>query len=328
MKLNELGERKLIKEIISILDKGQVAVGPGDDCAAIESGDQYILITTDMITKSTHLHDSITPYQIGWFIVAINLSDIAAKGGIPLGIVISVGLPEDLGLEFLSKLTEGMNDCTSEFSTAVIGGDMKSNPEITLAGTAIGTVQKEEFMPRIGCKPGDLIAITGQLGSAAAGYYSLVNSWDKEKYASSIKSLFEPYPRLNEGRTLARTGAITSCMDISDGLAASIYQLSELNKVGFEIDLENIPTSPDAVKIAGHLDVPVQDLSLYFGGDYELILTLKPEMSDKVIESLEKETGTILTVIGKVIENMENYLIIDNEKTVLENRGYEHFTNK
>ncbi len=326
MKLNELGERKLIKEILSILDKGQVAVGPGDDCAAIEFGDQFILITTDMITKSTHLHDSIIPYQIGWFIIAINLSDIAAKGGVPLGIVVSVGLPEDLGLEFLTEMTNGMNDCAREFSTSVIGGDMKANPEITLSGTAIGKVAKTEFMGRQGCHPGDLVAVTGELGTAAAGYYALTNSSDRSKNKDGIKALFEPYPRINEGQTLAHTGAITSSMDISDGLAASLYQLSELNNVGFEIEFDKVPKSQDAVKISDQLGIPVQDLSLYFGGDYELVVTLNPELSDKAIDMLKKETGTPLTVIGKVTSDKNNILIINNEMMSLENRGYEHFT--
>jgi thiamine-monophosphate kinase len=326
MKLNDLGERKLIKEIMSILGKGQVAVGPGDDCAAIEFGDQFILITTDMITKSTHLHESITPYQIGWFIIAINLSDIAAKGGIPLGLVVSVGLPEDLVLEFLTEMTNGMNDCALEFSTSVIGGDMKANPEITLSGTAIGKVAKTEFMGRYGCHQGDLVAVTGNLGAAAAGYYALTNSLDRSEYTDGIKALFEPYPRINEGRTLARSGAITSSMDISDGLAASLYQLSELNEVGFEIEFDKVPKSPDAVKISEQLGIPIPDLSLYFGGDYELVVTLNPELSDKAIDILEKETGTRLTVIGKVTDTKNNTLIINNEIRELENRGYEHFT--
>jgi thiamine-monophosphate kinase len=326
MKLNDLGERNLIKEILSIIDQDPIAVGPGDDCAAIESGDQYILVTTDMITKSTHLHENIKPFQIGWFIVAINLSDISAKGGIPLGIVVSVGLPEDLEVQFLSDMVTGMNDCARKFSTAIIGGDMKSNPEITLSGTAIGKVQKDEFMGRKGCNPGDLVAVTGSLGDAAAGYYALIRSLDKNKYSNCIRSLFEPIPRLFEGQTLSKSGAVTCCMDISDGLAASLYQLGEVNEVGFEIDLSKIPTSSNAVKIADRLDIPVQDLSLYFGGDYELILTLKPEMSDNVIEKFRNETGTELTVIGKVIEKKYNYLIINDERMDLENRGYEHFT--
>lgn len=326
MKLYDLGERKLIKEILSILDKGQAAVGPGDDCAAIEFGDQFILITTDMITKSTHLHESITPYQIGWFIVAINLSDIAAKGGVPLGIVVSIGLPEDLGLEFLTEMTKGMNDCTRGFSTSVIGGDMKANPEITLSGTAIGKVPKTEFMGRQGCNPGDLVAVTGELGAAAAGYYALINYLDRSEYSGGIKALFEPYPRLTEGRTLARSGAVTCSMDISDGLAASLHQLTELNDVGFEIEFDNVPKSVDAVKISDQLGIPVQDLSLYFGGDYELVVTLNPELSDKAIDMFKKETGTRLTVIGKVTSDKKHILIINNEKMQLENRGYEHFT--
>ena len=94
-KLSDLGERKAIQLISEILSKGDVAVGIGDDCAAIDMGEEYLLVSTDMISQKTHIPEQMTPFQIGWFIVAINLSDIAAKGGMPLGLVLSFGLPKE-----------------------------------------------------------------------------------------------------------------------------------------------------------------------------------------------------------------------------------------
>ena len=94
-KLSDLGERRVIRLISNILSKGDEIVGIGDDCAALEFGEEYLLVSTDMIYKKTHVPEIMTPWQIGWFVVAINLSDIAAKGGKPLGLVLSLGLPRD-----------------------------------------------------------------------------------------------------------------------------------------------------------------------------------------------------------------------------------------
>lgn len=318
MKLKDIGERKAIEEIVKILgEKSDI----GDDCAKIDFGEKYLLLTTDMITESTHIPVNSTPWQIGWHIIAINLSDIAAKGGEPLGILISLGLPKDYSDSFLKELTNGMKDCTDTYKTEIIGGDTKENENLTLCGTAIGIVSKNEFIPRIGAKIGDLVAVTGSLGKAAAGYYSL-NNKNFEDEINSLKSLLEIKPRIKEGRVLAKTGVVTSCMDISDGLASSIYQLSKMNNVGFEIYFNKVPVSPEVKKLSEKLQVKLEEMVLYFGGDYELLLTIKPSEVKIAVSAIEKIGGT-LSIIGKVTEK-ENFLLLNSNYHKLENRGYEH----
>ncbi len=321
-KLSDLGERKAIELILKILTKGDVAVGPGDDCAAIDMGKEYLLITTDMISQKTHIMKEMTPFQIGWFIVAINLSDIAAKGGKPLGMVLSFGLPKGTSEAFLKELTKGADACATKFNTSIIGGDMKESSDVALCGTAFGKVKKDEFMPRIGAQVGNIIAVTGTLGKAGAGYYNLKNKiLDKD----ISKALLEPIPKLKEGEMLARQKCVTSCMDISDGLSSSLYQLQELNNVGFEINLNSIPISSELIELnKKQSGLDIYNIALHFGGDYELLLTIPPHKFEKAKEAL-KEIGTDLIAIGKVIRE-EEVLIVDNKvKKVLENKGYEHF---
>lgn len=316
MKLEEIGERKAIEKIIKILgEKGEI----GDDCAKVDFGENYLLLTTDMITKSKHIPNKATPWQIGWHIVAINLSDISAKGGTPLAFLISIGLPKKYSVKFLEELALGMKDCAIKYKTKIIGGDTKENENLILAGTAIGIVLKNEYMPRIGARVGDLVGVTGNLGKASAGYYSLKN---KENEINGIKSLLEIKPRINEGRALAKSGAVTSCMDISDGLASSLFQLSKINNIGFEIDFDKIPVAKEAEKISKKLNMNLEELVLYFGGDYELVVTLKQKIVEKAISAVEK-IGSNLTIIGKVTER-ENFLFKNNDYEKLENRGYEH----
>jgi thiamine-monophosphate kinase len=323
--LRTIGERKAINLITSILTPGteEVAVGPGDDCAALRIGDDYIVITTDMATEKTHFPPNITPYQVGWHIVAINLSDLAAKGARPLGVVVAAGMPKNYNVKFLENMTEGMNSCATTYGTTIIGGDIKSHEQLTLTGTAIGRVPRTEFMSRKGARPGDFVGVTGTLGRAGAGYYTLKHKLappDREVFIG----LFEPKPRLVEGQALAKSGTVTSCMDISDGLANSLFQLAEINNIGFDIVFDDIPTSKDAEELAKTLEMPLEDLTIYFGGDYELLVTVKKERWSEAVSAVTG-VGSTLTKIGFVNNNQELNLIKEGEKFPLENRGYEHF---
>ena len=320
-KLSDLGERKAIKLIENVVSKGDVAVGIGDDCAAIEMGDSYLLVTTDMISQKTHIPKDMTPFQIGWFAIAINLSDIAAKGGKPLGLVLSLGLPKNTSEDFLRELMKGADSCAKQFDISIVGGDTKENPEITICGTAFGIVKKDEFMPRKGAKPGDIVAVTGTLGKAGAGYCAVKNNLHEK---AILKGLVEPWPRIKEGRILAQEKIVTSCMDISDGLSSSLYQLQEINNVGFEIDQEKIPMSIELLHFQKYKKTDVHRYALHFGGDHELLITIPPDKFDKAVKSVKK-IGTALTAIGKVTKEREIKLVIKNKKEILKNLGYEHF---
>lgn len=321
-KLLDIGERAAIQLILDNISKGDVAVGPGDDCSAIEFEEDYLLISTDMISQKTHIPKEMTPFQTGWFIVAINLSDIAAKGGKPLGIVLTFGLPKDKSEEYLKNLVKGADKCATQYGTSIIGGDMKENPNVVFSGTALGIVKKNDFMSRKGTQPGDVVTVTGSLGKAAAGYYVLKHNLGNKKI---LKGLFEPHPRLNEGMKIAKAKIVTSCMDLSDGLSSSLYQLQELNHVGFEIETEKIPISQDLIEISQYINnLDANEISIHSGGDYELLLTVSPdnfEKAKKIIKNLEN----VLTPIGTVIE--ENKIVISHKgkKKILKNKGYEHF---
>ena len=321
-KLSDIGEREAIRVISNILTKGDVAVGIGDDCAALEFGKDFLLVSTDMVSKKTHIPKIMTPWQIGWFIVAINLSDIAAKGGKPLGLVLSLNLPKHTSDLFLEELNEGADKCATTYNTAIIGGDTKENPNITLCGTAFGIVPKDEFMPRKGTKPNDIVAVTGSLGKAGAGYYATKHNIDDKKI---LEGLLEPKPKLQEGITLAKEKIVTSCMDISDGLSSSLYQLQKLNKVGFEIKQEKIPLSPMLLKLSTKdKNLNIYKYGLHFGGDYELLLTMPPDKFEKAQKTI-KNTGGQLTNIGKVTEGNKIYISDKGVKKILPDKGYEHF---
>jgi thiamine-monophosphate kinase len=321
-KLSDLGERKAIQIISSILSPGDSPVGLGDDCAVIDLGKDYLLVTTDMLFEKTHIPPGMSAYQIGWFLCAINLSDIAAKGGIPLGLVVSLGLPKKTSESFLRELTKGLDACATTYGTTIVGGDTKETQEITLSGTAFGRVNKDEFMPRKGAKPGDVVAVTGSLGKAGAGYYALQHKITDKKIT---QSLFEPIPRLKEGRVLARSHCVGSCMDLSDGLSTSLYQLQEINGVGFEIDRQIIPVASELMTLKKKIKtLDAEKIALHFGGDYELLVTIPQDVFEKT-QKIVKKQGVCLHPIGTVTRTKKIILRNGEKQVVLENKGYEHF---
>ena len=320
--LADLGERAAIRCIREILTKGTNSKGIGDDCATIDLGKEYLLVTTDMMYQRTHIPVQMTPYQMGWFLVASNLSDIAAKGGTPLGLVLSFGFPKKISVQFFKELIKGADACAVSFDTTIVGGDTKETQEITLCGTAFGTVKKDEFMSRTGAQPGDVVAVTGTLGKAGAGYYALKRHYSEKKL---FKAFLEPVPKLKEGRLLAKQHSVRSSIDISDGLSASLYELHEINNVGFEIQQSALPLASElCLLVAKNHDIDPYSLALHFGGDYELLVTVSAEAIEKTQKTLRKH-GVDLRVIGTVTKKKNIVLLDGANKRILENKGYEHF---
>jgi len=316
--LREIGERDSVKLIRAVLDSAS-DIGEGDDCAVLELGDNYLLLTTDVIVEGRHFPRGTDGRTVGWLVVAVNLSDIAAMGGKPLGVVVAAALPKHKSAAYLKAVSRGMKACAASFDTEVVGGDTKESRITTLAGFALGIAPKDKVMLRKGAKPGDMLAVTGTLGLAAAGYHS-IKSKPKKGSKKGLEALLKPRPLIGEGLILSGTGKVTSCMDLSDSLASSLHQLSELNNVGFEVEYEKLPISKE-VHSCG---IEPKRAALYFGGDYQLLLTIKKNAFSGVKKSLKK-SGTNLTIIGRVTKKADKILIVDDKIERLENKSYEHF---
>jgi len=275
-----------------------------------------------MISEITHIPKTMTPWQIGWFVVAINLSDIAAKGGKPIGFLLSLGLPRDKNEDFLMDLINGAKACTSKYKTMIIGGDTKENVSITVCGTVLGIINKNNFMSRKGIKSGDIVAVTGSLGKAAAGFFCIENNLNMPEI---IKGLFEPNPKIMEGLSLAKEKIVTASMDISDGLSSSLYQLADFNNIGFEIIMEKIPLSNELVRLSKeYKNLDTYKNALHFGGDYELLLTVNPK-NFEIAQNCIKKIGGNLTEIGVATKEIDIFIEYKKVKKILLNKGYEHF---
>src|SRR5690606_13025223 len=161
--------------------------------------------TTDILHRHSDFPENMNPWQISWMAVAVNLTDIAAMGAEPAGLLMAVGLPPEDDLYFIDELFSRFRDYTAYYSTHILRDNTDSHQELTVTGTALGWVEKDLVLRRSGARPGDLLCTTGSLGGAGGGLYA----WQEERLDSPlIEKLLEPEPRLAEGRTLAKSGAV------------------------------------------------------------------------------------------------------------------------
>ncbi|MDD1755644.1 MAG: thiamine-phosphate kinase [Methanomassiliicoccales archaeon] len=319
-RLSEMGEKEAVRRIQNLIaDRGASSnIGPGDDAAAVDLGVIYLVATTDIMAQSTHILPGMSYWQVGWSLAAINYSDVAAMGAKPIGLLVSMGLPRDFESNDLDEVFRGILDCCEFAGGELLGGDTKETKEITLAGSALGTVGKREILLRRGASPGDLLCVTGSVGLAAAGYHSLAN---RLSFKAAEKAILEPSPKVREGMLLSASGAVTSCMDVSDGLSSSVHTLSGMSRVSFSLDFDEIPVEDEVLEVAEALDLDPIELALYYGGDYQLLFTVRPKGLDRLRDAL----GNDFSVIGEAKAPGENVLVRGSEIIRLENRGYEHF---
>ncbi|MBM4248083.1 MAG: thiamine-phosphate kinase [Euryarchaeota archaeon] len=314
-RLDERGERWMVGRIQRLLGDRTV----GDDTAYIPWGRDYLLATTDATTIRTH-YPWHSPEAWGWYVAAVNLSDIACKGGEPLGLLLSLLLPRETEVATVEGIMRGAKRCCARYGTKVAGGDTKEGREICLVGAAFGRVGRAEFMPRGGARPGDILALTGTLGAAASGYIALQEGVTGPGLRGEERRLLRPYPRVFEGRAAARTRAVHACTDLSDGLLASVHQLCLPSGVGAEVMWEAVPVSA-ALRRRGQA---TEEWALGFGGDFELLMAVPPGRFDKVRRAVRGK-GTRLTAIGSVRRERKVELVGRGWRRPLKYGGWEHF---
>lgn len=325
-KVSSVGERALISRLSEIFNAPEgkekrwkgILIGAGsDDCAVLDlKGEDCLVVTTDMLHRTTDFPVEMTPWQMGWMSAAVNLSDVAAMGAEPAGLLMAIGMPLDTEIAFVEELARGIQACAEFCGTAVIGGDLDTHAELTITGTALGRVKKSQLLLRKGAKPGDLVCVTGYTGSAGAALKAIQSK--KPVSETVLKALFEPIPRTKEARKLAESGAVTAMMDTSDGLALSLYDLARQSKIGFRIREAALPILQEVRAFASGPE-ELLEFALYTGGDFELIFTVDPERLKKV------QNICNLTIIGECTK-YETGIVLESPEcrlTFIEQRGYQ-----
>lgn len=334
----EIGEFSLIDRIKKILPKvndPQLLVDIGDDAALIKvSNQRAFIITCDIQIEGQHFRrEYMSPYQIGQRAIAVNLSDIAAMGGIPRYALVSLGLPPSLAVEEYDSLFCGMKDELYAASAAIIGGNLaRSADKLIVDITLLGEVNLPHFRTRSGARAGDRIVVSGKLGASGAGFEVLQKYGMNypEKFRPEVEAHIHPQPRIELGKELAQLDFVTAMIDISDGLAGDLYHICEMSNVGAVINFDQLPLAENIHDISSMTGTSVFDLALHSGEDYELLFTVHPEASKEEMKALSDRLSLPLTEIGKILPAIEDYYVQNNkgEKIALQPKGWDHFVNR
>ena len=328
MKVSDLGEFGLIELLAEIATKSRakpLLVDIGDDAAAWHSEYGVQLATSDALIQDVHFTLGTTTWrELGWKALAVNLSDIAAMGGIPQYALVSLGLPGDTEVEHMAQLYEGMADLARLFDVGIVGGDVVAAPLIILNLTVVGSAQGN-ILTRTAASLGDQIAVTGYLGASGGGMAMLQRGiqFDEETTTHLRQAHLKPYPRVREGQLLACHG-VRAAIDLSDGLASDLAKLCKASKVGARLFIDQIPIHPS---VRNSFRDDYLYLALAGGEDYELLFTGSSKVIDKVRELLPCP----MSVIGDIVsDELGKVMLFDDQgkEIKLEKEGWDHFAPK
>jgi thiamine-monophosphate kinase len=295
MKLGEVGEDRLLGQLLPHLPLGKTVVsGAGDDCAVIEilAGRNFLVLKTDCIVEGVHFLSGADPVDVGWKAMMRPLSDFAATSALPHFALITLIASNQTAVEWVRKLYRGIRRAAKQFDVSVVGGETSSSPgPIAISVSVAGFVERNRWMSRRGGKVGDDLFVTGQLGGAI-----------ERKHLQFV-------PRIVESRWLTKNFSIHAMLDLSDGLGVDLPRLARASKVGFKIDMENLPVTPGA-KIGDAISE---------GEDYELLFAISPGQSKRLQRSWKKKFRKLaLTRIGQLHQR-------SNIKHQTSPGGYVHF---
>ncbi|HZU12871.1 MAG TPA: thiamine-phosphate kinase [Chloroflexota bacterium] len=309
--VRDLGEFRLIERLAGIVGAPGTALGIGDDAAVVPMpGPNDLLATTDTLVQEVHFTAGSDPYAVGRRALAVNVSDIAAMGGVPTYALVALSLDPDVPVTWVERLYEGLRYEGERCGVAIVGGNLSraaGPPQVTL--TQLGVVPRDQVVLRSGARIGDVLVTTGVLGRSSG-----LRRRGHE---------YVPEPRVTVARALAERHLVHAMLDLSDGLAGDLQHMAAASGVGAVVYEEAIPVAISAREAAADLHVDPRDIALFGGEDYELLMAIAPEQlaaaTDVAGEIPLYSLGTILSrEHGVVIERA------NGRRDPLEN-GWQHF---
>ncbi|NKE69380.1 thiamine-phosphate kinase [Candidatus Manganitrophus noduliformans] len=329
MDLRQLGEFGLIDRIQKRFPPpASTVLGIGDDAAAIlPSKKQHLLLTTDTLIEGVHFDPAFSTFQeVGYKSVMVNVSDIAAMGGTPRYILISLGLTGRQRVEAIDQLYKGIERASRETGLDLIGGNIAfSTGPFFISPTVVGEIPKKEMVTRAGAGEGDHLYVTGTLGDAAAGLALLKKGIDTKLFGRLTRRYRAPQARWREGRLLAKARIPSAMIDLSDGLSSDLSHLMERSGLGAEIDAAEIPLSAPLQRAALQMGVDSIEYALNGGEDYELLFSV-PERKLKKLELMIKNGLIKAYRIGKMAPRRTGLMLINpsGRRRALAPGGWDH----
>jgi thiamine-monophosphate kinase len=310
-------EFERILSLVRVL--GARASGVGDDCALLDIGGEVLATSVDLSIENVHFRrDWLTLQEIGWRAVAGALSDLAAMGATPDGILTGIAVPGDTAPADIDECTRGIRALLEQTGGSVLGGDLSSGPVWTISVTVLGRVLRPVL--RSGAAVGDTLWVTGSLGGSRAALESFIAGQDPPP--PSRERFARPLPRLAAGAWLAKHGA-HAMIDLSDGLAGDIRHLAAASSVAARVDLARLPLHPGVLSMAEQVGEDPAAFAAQGGEDYELLVALPHDFPAPLVERFESETGVPITRIGQIEAGEGVELSLAGHPLTI--AGYDHF---
>jgi thiamine-monophosphate kinase len=334
MLIGELGEFALIDRLQQRLQRpapAHLVRDIGDDCAVLRpAAGMDMLVTTDTQEEGVHFRrDWSSPQDIGWRALAVNVSDIAAMGGVPLGAVIALSVPATLEVAFVEALYDGMQALATAYDCPIIGGNVsKTTAQVSITITVMGAVPCGQSVCRSGARVGDEIWVTGDLGGAKAGLEALLHpeAVTGLETTDALQRYRRPQPRLHEAHYLRQHGVLHSLIDLSDGLSSDLTHICTESGVGAVLEAAQLPLSPAARQVAQARQVDPLIFALHGGEDFELCLTVSPGALTALSQDFTATFSCPLVRIGTIKDVTGVTLRLpDGRSQPLQARGYDHF---
>lgn len=326
--MSTLTEFEFIEKYLSTVptSRSDVRMGIGDDAALVEvPKDQFLAITTDNLIEGRHFLPDTPAHALGYRLLAVNLSDLAAMGAEPAWASLSLTLPA-LETAWIDDFFQGFQKLANTYSVALIGGNTTQGA-CNLGLQLMGFVPKQQAIMRNGAKVGDKIVVTGTLGDAALALRYLrgqIGEIAPSQKEFLLQRLYYPTARVELG--IGLRDHATAAIDISDGLAADLMHLLNASKVGAQINIDQLPCSPVLRALCKKADAVA--LALYQGDNYELCFTLPAEKLS-LLQSLREEANVFCTVIGEIIAEQGLFAIEEGKaKTAILPVGWDHFMDR
>ncbi len=291
----------------------------GDDTAALRPPPGRVaLLTTDALVEGTHFLSGSPPGRIGAAAASVNLSDLAAKGAVPVGLLLALIVPPGTPARWAAAVVAGAERTMERYGGRVIGGDTKPGPVRTVVGSAIGWGDPAHLAPRTDARPGDVVAVTGTVGRGGVAAEGLRTAGPTDRRA--LVRMLDVRPRVREGRALARWAH--AMLDTSDGLAEAARLLADASHVRIVIDEDRIPWAPGLARLAS--DRARRRRLGFFGGDYELLATFDPGAFGRAAGSVARGEGA-LTAIGRVARGTGAWLRSRSRESPMPPAGWRPF---
>lgn len=266
-RLGEVSEGRILRAILARTEPGaHTLLGPGDDAAVVAAPSGSVVATTDTLVHGPDFRLAwSSAHDLGWKAAAVNLADVAAMGAKPTALLVALAVPRDLRLSFVERLADGFRDACAALAPgcAVVGGDLTVSDVLTVAVTALGDLEGRAPVTRAGARPGDVVAVAGELGHAAHGLAVLFGRFrdgdapvavDPARIgpgeSAAVAAQLRPSPPIGLGTVAAAAGA-TAMMDVSDGLALDARRLAEASGVTIELDRSALGDAPERVLAGG-----------------------------------------------------------------------------